>query len=170
MEEARIKMVGDPQWAKMNTVTAFGRLIKENGLFATFAGLPAMLSKQVPYTMSKQVSFDIFASWLYALVEMSNFTREDVKWGISLTAAFLASILACLSSQPGDMILTATYKGKSNLGVLGIVKDIYSKQGISGFFTGIQARIAHVAAIITLQLVLYDIIKIALNLPTTGSH
>ena len=106
-----------------------------------------MLSKQVPYTMAKQVSFDIFAKLLYALsdnfklkpgqhnpwiyyihwnqVVMSLFFHSrpsltfrlstllsalgDMKWAISIASAFLASILACLSSQPGDMILSATY-------------------------------------------------------------
>ena len=47
MEEARIKMVGDQSWAKENVVTGILRLVRENGLFSTFGGLPAMLSKQV---------------------------------------------------------------------------------------------------------------------------
>lgn len=47
MEEARIKMVGEPSWAKENVVTAIIRLVRESGFFATFGGLPAMLSKQV---------------------------------------------------------------------------------------------------------------------------
>jgi hypothetical protein len=47
MEEARIKMVGDASWAKENVVTGILRLVRENGLFSTFGGLPAMLSKQV---------------------------------------------------------------------------------------------------------------------------
>jgi hypothetical protein len=35
------------------------------------------------------------------------------KWlvSVSVSAAFCASIVACLFSQPGDMILTETYKG-----------------------------------------------------------
>ena len=33
---------------------------------STFDGLAAMLAKQVPYTLGKQVSFDIFAGMLYA--------------------------------------------------------------------------------------------------------
>ena len=47
MEEARIKMVGDESWAKENTVSAIARMIREDGLFASFGGLFAMLSKQV---------------------------------------------------------------------------------------------------------------------------
>jgi hypothetical protein len=52
MEEARIKMVGDASWANENVVTGILRLVRENGLFSTFGGLPAMLSKQVIVTVS----------------------------------------------------------------------------------------------------------------------
>ena len=120
--------------------------------------------------MSKQVSFDMFAMILYNVAENAKISSSDVKWAISLTSAFLASILACLSSQPGDMILTATYRNKSGGGIGTIINEIYKKHGLAGFFIGVQARMAHVISIITSQLVLYDIIKIALKLPASGSH
>jgi solute carrier family 25 phosphate transporter 3 len=47
MEDARIKMVGDPSWSKENVLTAIARLLRENGLIASFSGLGAMLAKQV---------------------------------------------------------------------------------------------------------------------------
>ena len=128
--------------------------------------------------------------------------KKDAKWAISVASAALASIVACLSSQPGDMILTATYKGSKQQqqqhsgaasvpprrGVAGtgegivqapnaedkrfgtVVRGIYSAHGLRGFYLGTQARIAHVGAIITSQLVIYDLVKIALGLPATGSH
>jgi solute carrier family 25 phosphate transporter 3 len=125
--------------------------------------------------MSKQVSFDIFAGLLYKLYDhvFKKYglpTYIDVKWVISVLSAFFASILACLSSQPGDMILTGSYRSKTHAGTLSIIHDIYKKHGLSGFFLGLKARLAHVATIITSQLVLYDMIKILLGLPITGSH
>lgn len=168
MEESRIKMVGESSWAKENLLSGMSRLIRESGFFATFSGLPAMLAKQVPYTMSKQVSFDIFSGLFYSMVSTAN--KEALKWHISIASAFLTSILACVFSQPGDMILTETYKSKDNLGIASIIANIYRKHGLLGFFIGLQARLAHVASIITSQLVLYDIIKLALGLQATGSH
>lgn len=47
MEETRIKMVGELSWAGENVVTGLIRLVREEGPFASFAGLGAMLSKQV---------------------------------------------------------------------------------------------------------------------------
>lgn len=49
MEEARIKMVGQESWAKENVVSGIARLIREDGVLSSFAGLSAMLAKQVSY-------------------------------------------------------------------------------------------------------------------------
>jgi solute carrier family 25 (mitochondrial phosphate transporter), member 3 len=170
MEDARIKMVGDVAYAKDNMITAFGRLFREQGILSTFKGLPAMLCKQVPYTMSKQVSFDLFAAMLYTLSEGLPMKPEDLKWAISIGSAFLASILSCLCSQPGDMVLTATFNDQEHRGFTSIVKSIYSKHGIGGFFIGTQARLALVVSVVTSQLVIYDIVKHILGLPATGAH
>lgn len=185
MEEARIKMVADASWANENVVSSIVRMIREDGLLSSFSGLPAMLAKQVPYTMGKQVSFDLIAALLYTLVAQLAINTSDAALGISLCAAFLTSVIACLSSQPGDMILTATYgahgahakdshsgsvepKGSKAFGT--IVRSIYKQHGIGGFYLGLQARLAHVASIITSQLVVYDLVKMSLGLPVTGSH
>ena len=171
MEEARIKMVGDPTWTKENVVSAIIRLVKESGILATFGGLAAMLSKQIPYTMGKQVSFDLITGFIYSLLAKFTINKADWKWVISVTSAFLAAIVACLASQPGDMILTATYKGKGgDKSFPSVVRSIHSKYGLAGFYLGIQARLAHVTSIITSQLVVYDIVKLALGLPITGAH
>jgi solute carrier family 25 phosphate transporter 3 len=134
----------------------------------------AMLAKQIPYTMAKQVSFDVFCAFLYTYFGSSSKSANpgnNVKWIVSITAAFLASIIACIFSQPGDMILTETYKGASGKSFPQIVKDIYARgDGISSFFTGTNARIFHVGMIITSQLVIYDLVKQWLGLPATGSH
>ena len=181
MESARIRVVTDPSYKGMTLVATLVRLVKEDGgVMKLFGGIWAMLAKQVPYTMGKQVSFDVFAGLLYAVIlkqlaqyeSTSALSSADIKWVVSVGAAFIASIFACISSQPGDTILTATYKGGSGSekGFVGILADIYNRAGISGFFTGTGARLVHVCSIITTQLVIYDIVKQALGLPATGSH
>lgn len=172
MESTRIRIVTDPNYTGLGLFSGFPKLVKEEGLLSTFSGIYAMLSKQVPYTMAKQVSFDVVAGLLYSTLanKAGSFNAEDAKWAVSITAAFIASIFACIFSQPGDMILTETYKGSSGKGFFGIVGDIYKSKGLQGYFTGTTARIAHVGSIITSQLVIYDIVKQALGLPATGSH
>jgi solute carrier family 25 phosphate transporter 3 len=102
----------------------------------------------------------------------------------------VASVMACILSQPGDVILTETYKScDSDLGtsensccpstrdLSDVTATIYDRKrdkgvvsALSGFFTGLQARFVHVGMIITSQLVIYDLVKQLLGLPATGSH
>lgn len=171
MESARIRVVTDPEYKGMGLLQTLPKLVKEDSFISLFSGIYAMLSKQVPYTMGKQVSFDIVATFLYSMLGGKDIKAEDLKWFVSVVSAFVASIFACISSQPGDMILTETYKGSKGTGFFGIIQNIYSqKGGITGFFTGTGARIVHVSSIITSQLVIYDIVKQLLGLPATGSH
>ena len=169
MEKTRIRLVTDPDFAS-NLFTGIPRLVEESGVASLFSGLVAMLSKQVPYTFAKQVSFDSFAASLYTIAASASLEASDVKLAVSLGAAFLASILACILSHPGDVILTATYKNSgSTKGFQDAVTEIYQHQGLQGFVSGLSARFLHVGAIITSQLVLYDTIKQLLGLPATGS-
>jgi solute carrier family 25 phosphate transporter 3 len=161
-------LVTDPNFAS-NAFTGILVLVKENGITNLFSGFPSMLSKQIPYTFGKQVSFDEIAKVLYSIVPYPKSTATKLE--VSFAAAFLASIVACIFSQPGDAILTETYKGKgSNLTSFSkAVNRIYDRQGLKGFYSGLTARLIQVGAIITSQLVLYDYIKQALGLPATGS-
>jgi solute carrier family 25 phosphate transporter 3 len=118
--------------------------------------------------MGKNVSFDMIKKLLHNLALNLSIGEKDLKWIITLAAAFLTSIVACICSQPGDMILTASSAtGKSFLNTL---SDIYRNSGFGGFYVGTQARLAHVASIITIQLVVYDFMKTVLGLPASGSH
>ena len=116
------------------------------------------------------------------------------KWVVSVVGAGCASIFACIFSQPGDMILTETYRPSNSETVektsciprgtgippssslsqsnsfFAVTNRIYQRQGLATFFTGTGARIIHVGLIITSQLVIYDLVKQMLGLPATGSH
>ena len=105
--------------------------------------------------MGKQVSFDLFAGLFYGLAKLLQeyFSPEVLQWLVSVSSAFFASIVACLSSQPGDMILTSTYgtssshggahssssvKGKKDFS--SIVSQIYKQHGVGGFYLGTQVH------------------------------
>jgi len=47
MESTRIRIVTDPAYADKGLMTALPKMIKDDGLFASFGGLWAMLAKQV---------------------------------------------------------------------------------------------------------------------------
>jgi solute carrier family 25 phosphate transporter 3 len=102
-------MVADPAYANTNTISAIALSMRSNGVLSPFDGIGAMLMKQLPYTSTKQVSFDLIAKALYSLMSRtadSNVIASKYAWVISFASAFLTSIVSCLASQPGDMVLT----------------------------------------------------------------
>ena len=148
-EDARIRMVSNPDFAD-GLISALTRLIKEGGFASVFAGL---------------------ASSLYKIMGKAGTDVDDTsKFRITFGAAAITSLLSCITSQPGDFILTETYKSHGSTTFSGIIKGTYSERGIKGFFGGLKARIIHCAGIITSQLIIYDQIKIGLGLAATGSH
>lgn len=192
-EDLRIRQVADPTYAA-STLGALARLVREKGPLASFGGLPAMLCKQVPYTMGKQVSFDLLCAVFYASLARAlaggDLAKLDprAKALVPFAGACCTSVIACVLSHPGDMVLTEYFKGsKGQLaatrrqrrsalaapppsGTAGAFRAILARDGPLGLFAGLQARFLHVAAIIIVQLVVYDAIKQMLGLPSTGSH
>jgi len=191
MESLRIKQVTDPSYKTDTILSGLPRIVREDGFWVMMSGVWAMLAKQVPYTLGKQVSFDLVAKFLYSITEqLAVLSKTQLKWMVSLLSAFCASIAACLCSQPGDMILTETYSGSTSTstststksgtksGIVSgqpgdfgtVVRKIYGNGGLPEFFRGTQARLVHVGMIITSQLMVYDLVKQLLGLPATGSH
>jgi len=171
-EDVRIRLVADPSYAP-GAVAALRRRSAEDGALSSFAAFPAMLSKQVPYTMGKQVSFDFMCELVQSLIAVffvagsAQFAYAD-----SLTpaiAAFPAAIVACLMSHPGDTLLTQYFKGSlGNGGVFAALNNMVQSGGVGTLFVGLKARLFHVIGIIWVQLIIYDTVKQWLGLPATG--
>jgi len=168
MERTRIKMVTSGE--KTGPLGGIDRLIQEEGLSSIFFGYTTMLTKQVPYTVTKQVSFELFATSLFALAtSLSLAPNEETRLLTTVASAFCASILACTVSQPGDVLLTKTFKENEKDSPIENAVAVYEDKGIKGFYAGYSARLAHVASIVTSQLVVYDVLKQLLGLPATGT-
>ena len=83
-----------------------------------------------------------------------------------LAAATVAAVLSCVASQPGDVLLTATYKDSEH--THGAVGEVWESGGVRALFAGIKARLLHVISTVTVQLVAYDLLKRALGMGATG--
>jgi solute carrier family 25 phosphate transporter 3 len=201
-EDIRIRMVADPEYVPKGkgTLSAFLRLCKEEGLLGAYSGFWAMNAKQVPYTISKQCSFDYLTAASYAALgctaatgakaaKAAKFSAKAAKAakaakvsssaaavflppkallvaGVPLAAATVAAVLSCVASQPGDVLLTATYKDSEH--THGAVGEVWESGGVRALFAGIKARLLHVISTVTVQLVAYDLLKRALGMGATG--
>lgn len=63
-EAARIRLVSDSKYAE-NTFACVGKMITEEGWISLFLGLPALLLKNVPYSMVQLSSFEFFTTTVY---------------------------------------------------------------------------------------------------------
>ena len=60
---------------------------------------------------------------------------DSEKLGIVVGAAALTSVLSCVTSQPGDVILTETYRSHCGESFGDVISNIYKQSnGFNGFF------------------------------------
>lgn len=169
MEALRIRLVAEPTFAENGWVECGLTMVSNEGVKGLWKSFPAMLCKQVPYTVTKNVSFDMITTMAYATIASWGWAiSRQTKFMIPLVSAMVASILSCISSQPGDMLLSVVSAHEGEKKVADFYKDIINDGGIRGLFVGIQERFVHVGLIVTVQLFIYDFVKRLCGIPATG--
>lgn len=171
-EATRIRMVSDPEYAGLGLPGAASKVVRDEGAAGLLRGVPATCSKQLPYTATKQVTFD-------ALVDAAVRLSPAVpRWASTGAAAASAAVLSTLASQPGDALLSEVSKsrggggagaGATNAGGApaadGSLAAAWAKLGAAGLVRGLRARLVQVGIIVTVQLILYDTLKHAFGVP-----
>lgn len=155
LEATRIRLVSNPTFAN-GLVGGAGRIFREEGFGAFYAGFGPILFKQVPYTMTKFVVFEkaseaIFSSMGTPKSQLSSGTVTS----INLSSGLIAGIAAAIISQPADTLLSKVNKTPKAPGqsTASLLMQIAGKTGISGLFGGIGARIVMVGTLTSGQFV-----------------
>lgn len=131
---------------------------------------PMLFSSTVPYTITKNVSFDFITTAAYMAVKGWGMAIDaNMKLLIPLVSAFAASVMSTITSQPGDMLLSAVNAHEGDQTVWDFSREIREKEGLKGYFRGMRARFLHVGLIVTVQLLIYDIVKRLVGIAATGS-
>jgi len=169
MEALRIRLVANPEFAAKGWVNGGLTMIENEGVLVLSKGLSAMMSKQIPYTVTKNVSFDLITTLAYKVMRTYGLLiTNEIKIFIPLISAMIASVLSCISSQPGDMLLSVVSAKEGDGRTRDFAKDILKNNGVRGFFVGIRARFVHVGLIVTVQMFIYDIVKRICGITATG--
>jgi len=169
MEALRIRLVAKPEFAARGWVNGGLTMIENEGVLVLTKGLSAMMSKQIPYTVTKNVSFDLMTTAAYKVMRTYGLLiTKEIKICIPLLSAMIASVLSCISSQPGDMLLSVVNAEEGDGRTRDFAKDILKNNGVRGFFVGIKARFVHVGLIVTVQMFIYDIVKRICGITATG--
>ena len=78
-----------------------------------------------------------------------------------------ASVVSTLTSQPGDTILSEINKaGAENSCIFRVVRNLGCPTEL---FRGVKARLVHLLALVSSQLLIYDYIKVMVGLSATGT-
>lgn len=171
MEAIRIRMVSEPDFVSGGWLQAGYKILKQEGVVGLCKGMNPMIMKQVPYTVTKNVAFDILTKSFYAIMHaQGKKLTATTMFTIPLVSAALSSILSTVTSQPGDMVLSLVNAHKGDRRSSEIFKDILnSTRGFRGFFVGFHTRLLHVGVTVTIQLLVYDYVKRLCGIAATGT-
>eukprot|EP00288_Rhodomonas_lens_P013173 CAMPEP_0177699536 /NCGR_PEP_ID=MMETSP0484_2-20121128/5630_1 /TAXON_ID=354590 /ORGANISM="Rhodomonas lens, Strain RHODO" /LENGTH=304 /DNA_ID=CAMNT_0019210709 /DNA_START=76 /DNA_END=990 /DNA_ORIENTATION=+ len=163
-EAARIRMVSDPAFGT-GTFNVLSKLIGQQGLGGMFIGLPPILAKQVPYTVTQFMVYESLSAAVYGELRNRNINNIGTAGGtgITLGCGVVAGVTASVISQPGDTVLTYVNKAPGTS-----VPGAIAKLGLRGLFNGGATRCIHVTSYVVVQFLIYDSIKRAVGIPVMG--
>lgn len=165
LEATRIRLVSQPDFAS-GLIGGFGRIFREEGVGAFYAGFGPILFKQVPYNMAKFSTMEIV---LEGALRMSGKTKASLSPSeatvYNLGSGLMAGFAAAIISQPADTLLSKINKNKALPGetTLGRLVKYSGELGIGGLFTGLTTRLIMVGTMTAMQFGIYGEIKNALG-------
>ncbi|EAQ83870.1 conserved hypothetical protein [Chaetomium globosum CBS 148.51] len=159
LEATRIRLVSEPTYAS-GLVSGFGKMLKQEGVGAFYAGFGPILFKQIPYTMTKFVVYEKVAEAVFRV-----FPKKDLSDGmqtvVNLGSGLMAGFAAAIVSQPADTMLSKINKTKGAPGegtttrLIKIAKEL----GLRGSYAGIGARLFMVGTLTAGQFAIYGDVK-----------
>ncbi|CAJ1943204.1 unnamed protein product [Cylindrotheca closterium] len=165
LEAARIRVVADPnRYKPLGLLGTMKTIVSEDeslGWKALYAGLPALMTRQVIFGSIKFLAFEracdaIFMNWP---------SLRDLTWtalGVSLVAGAFSGTVSSVVSQPADAVLTYVAQRtdtKGNLSVIEGCRLMIEESGVTALFRGLGSRSLWAAAIIAGQFLLYDVFR-----------
>eukprot|EP00178_Gracilaria_changii_P013359 TRINITY_DN377_c0_g1_i2.p2 TRINITY_DN377_c0_g1~~TRINITY_DN377_c0_g1_i2.p2 ORF type:complete len:406 (+),score=65.77 TRINITY_DN377_c0_g1_i2:328-1545(+) len=161
MEAIRIRSVSDSSFPT-TVMSGLSVLLKSEGLHGWYKGLPAMLLKQVPYTVGQFVSFELSVNIVKRAVNtfMGAQSGSSAVASISSFAGLMAGISAAIISHPGDTILSKINQEESEGSAVQQIIRVARTAGLWGLFVGLLPRLVQVSCMIGGQFLIYDSIKL----------
>jgi solute carrier family 25 phosphate transporter 3 len=173
---------------KVQTIPGYGRglmdggsrLLREEGVRGAFQILPTLWGRQIPYTIIKFVAFERIIEFIYSWTE-ENWNRpkqsfdkvEQLGW--TFVAGYAAGVICGAVSHPADTMATLLSKNPdTNQSIGKRIGKIYNgydgKPGIGfrGLWKGFGPRVVMIGTLTGLQWFIYDSVKTAWGIPTTG--
>ena len=169
LEATRIRLVSQPTFAN-GLIGGAGRIFREEGIGAFYAGFGPILFKQVPYTMAKFVVFERASEVIFGQFGGKDAVSAGTATTLNLASGLVAGIAAAIISQPADTLLSKVNKVKKAPGqsTTSLLVQLAKQTGIGGLFGGLPARIVMVGTLTAGQFAIYGDLKKAMDCHTSG--
>lgn len=172
LEACRIRTVAEPEVYRdiglMGTLKVISTEDAGLGWKALYAGLPALMTRQVIFGSVKFLAFEraceaLFLTWPF--LKDSSATAL----GVTLVAGAMSGALSSVVSQPADSVLTYIAKNtvkddEDGTSLMSSILTMVEEEGAGSLFRGLGERCIWAAAIISGQFVLYDIFRTAIGI------
>ena len=160
-EAVRIRQVAQPDFAP-NAGGVLTRLVKEEGAASLFNAIPVFLARNLPYTMTKFLVFDLSTEWMYKAFPAAN---DDLQMSliITLVGGVLGGTAAAVVSNPADAVISEIKKAKSVMTPQEAVNNMLESAGIASLFRGLPVRMVFYSLVASLQFFVYDGARFALG-------
>lgn len=139
---------------------------------STFRILPALWSRQIPYTIVKFVFFEKAVEFYYRNVftKPKNEYSKGTQLFVTFLSGYTAGILCAIVSHPADTMVSKinSHPDAATKGAGAVVGSIYKEIGFGGLWTGLGTRILMIGTLTGLQWWIYDTFKTAVGLQTSG--
>ncbi|CAD7929001.1 unnamed protein product, partial [Amoebophrya sp. A25] len=154
-------------------------ILRQEGLSGLFVGVLPTAARAV----SLNISFLSGNSYLKSVVLPHYVVPKEVQekhpyWSITVVSAVLAGLLSCVTSLPADYVKVRLQSQRldpsnaSKMTVLTCCRQIWTTQGLLGFYTGFVPHVVKQAPMATLTLLFQDALKclwISLETPENPS-
>jgi solute carrier family 25 phosphate transporter 3 len=179
LEVVKLRLQTDPSAAARGMVHTLVHISRDEGLGALFHGLKPITMRQLPYTVTKLVAYELCSTTLIAASRRFVSARGDaedaplallLRPAMVLLSGILAGAAAAVVSQPADVLLTricaSTSIAKCSLDAAGSFRDQVAqlaRGGLREAYAGLGPRLAMVSAMTSVQFLLYDWVRCQLQ-------
>ena len=177
-EAVKVRVQTNPTFAG-GLLDGMPKMIRREGWGSLYAGLGALVGRQVPYTVVKFVCFERIASLVYIAVERRTGLHKDdmgklQQLGVVFSSGYAAGVLCGIASHPADTMVSKIYNESSCGSTLEKMKRVYSGTpgrpgiGFVGLWGGFWPRVGMIGTLAAMQWVIYGGFRTAVGLPAPG--
>ncbi|KIJ54757.1 hypothetical protein M422DRAFT_24661 [Sphaerobolus stellatus SS14] len=146
------------------------KFIAADGVGGLYKSLPSLWSRQIPYTMMKFWSFEATVARIYESLgkPIDDYSKLQ-QLTVSFAGGYIAGIFCAVVSHPADTMVSKLNAVAKEGIAKPTVSSVYKEIGFGGLWAGLGTRIIMIGTLTGLQWLIYDYVKVAFGLPTTGA-